>query len=148
MGILQEKVSEYKHLHIPGWIILINNGLVSRFMYEKDEGISCYLVFYIFIFKSFNVCSLMCVAFDNRKTRLFFDFAYQDMQTHTRFFVYFISKALLICITIPKMKIKFQIIWEMDKDMSYLSSTEILKSIYSCYYMAKHTFQQISINFK
>ena len=27
MGILQEKVSEYKHLHIPGWIILINNGL-------------------------------------------------------------------------------------------------------------------------
>ena len=30
MGILQEKVTEYKHLHIPGWIILINNGLVSR----------------------------------------------------------------------------------------------------------------------
>ena len=49
-------------------------------MDEKHEGISCYLVFYIFIFKSFNVCSLMYVAFQNRKTRLFFDFAYQDMQ--------------------------------------------------------------------
>ena len=54
----------------------------------------------------------MYVAFRNRKTRLFFDFAYQDMQTHIRFFVYFISKALLICINVRKMKIKFQIIWE------------------------------------
>ena len=49
-------------------------------MHEKHDGTSCYLALYIFIFKSFNVCSLMYVAFQNRKTRLFFDFAYQDVQ--------------------------------------------------------------------
>ena len=46
------------------------------------------------------------------------------------------------------MEIKFQIIQETDKEMRYLSSTQLLRSIYSSYYMAKHTFQHISIHFK